>query len=742
MGKSWQVLEDHVRQLASLIWHRDAKPEQIAGVNVDCVLKVSADRYILIEITERRDLDKVREDVNKLDTARGQLFHTDAIASKCICVVGAPNITTGMVDAGKERKIDVMSLTRFERMFFDYTTYYNIRSKRQFGSSFNSLTGTIDDRQYTPVSYLYKGTSKELRINDICDLLRAGKHVVMTGEYGSGKSRCVREIFKYLGDRADEDCFYPIGIDLRENWGLKRATEIVRRHFDDLGLEDHGAALIRGLSSNQFIFLLDGFDELGSQSWSNDAETTKNLRFQSLAGIRDLVSRTSGGVFICGREHYFNTDEEMLSSLGLKLGDTVIIQSKTEFSEEEINQYLSSFLDDYVLPSWIPRRPLICQVIAALPPEATEEMFGSEGGDVEFWKMFMKVLCDRDANINPTFDSGALYGVLGQLARTTRTKAGNVGPITLGEVQKSFESVVGELPIEQASVMLQRLPGLGRIKAESNDRQFIDTYILDGLRAIDVINLVNKNDTSMEGVIWRNPLEQLGQRLLAKEIQRSNAVKRYLHAANRSVSNLNRIFACDIVAAICETGLDEFDFGGLAIDEGHFVLLDLSHTSPKNLRITNSSFITLILPPKIPSGTFVSSSICESVYGVSSAKGLPSWLQIHVDKFVPVSNVASIRKMGLSPAEEILVTIIRKTFFQKGSGRKEEALLRGLGKIATAKVANKIINKLVGDDILRTARGDEGTIYIANRAHADRMRKLLDQLNLSQDEIWLFTQNL
>jgi hypothetical protein len=60
----------------------------------------------------------------------------------------------------------------------------------------------------------------------------------------------------------------------------------------------------------------------------------------------------------------------------------------------------------------------------------------------------------------------------------------------------AFESVVGQMPVDEASLMLQRLPALGRVKAETNDRQFIDSYILDGLRAKDTGALFTMVDRS------------------------------------------------------------------------------------------------------------------------------------------------------------------------------------------------------------------------------------------------------
>jgi hypothetical protein len=62
--------------------------------------------------------------------------------------------------------------------------------------------------------------------------------------------------------------------------------------------------------------------------------------------------------------------------------------------------------------------------------------------------------------------------------------------------------------------------------------------------------------------------------------------------------------------------------------------------------------------------------------------------------------------------------------------------LRGLGEIADNATPPKILNYLLSQGILARHKGDEGWIYSPNRKHAGRMRKMLYELQTSQDEIW------
>ena len=51
---TWKNFEDRVRDIASMRWDCSATTETIAGVKCDCVLKPSAEEWVLVEITQER----------------------------------------------------------------------------------------------------------------------------------------------------------------------------------------------------------------------------------------------------------------------------------------------------------------------------------------------------------------------------------------------------------------------------------------------------------------------------------------------------------------------------------------------------------------------------------------------------------------------------------------------------------------------------------------------------------------
>jgi hypothetical protein len=490
--------------------------------------------------------------------------------------------------------------------------------------------------------------------------------------------------------------------------------------------------------------LIDGFDEIGSQAWSNDGKKLRGIRAQALQGVKDLIQKSSGGVLITGRDHYFGTSEEMFSCLGLDPTRTLVLKCRSEFNDEELSNFFKDRGLSLTLPPWLPKRPLICQTIGNLSSDELEDMFGVGGGETEFWHHLMDVICARDALIHATFDAETIKKVLTYLAALTRSASANVGPISLVDSQRAFEFAVGQMPIEEASAMLQRLPCLGRVDSESSDRQFVDEYILDGLRAIDAIALARADDLRSKQItstVWINPLDELGLRIVASECNENS--RPFLLLATRCLSDQNRVLGSDIVAAMLIGEGSSCDFGGLAVDQGKFLFCDLSQRTATNLSISNSYFSRLILPTSAPPGTRIADCIAERVFGASSSAGLPKWITgLDAEIFDSFENVSRIRKMDLSPAHRVLVTIVKKTFFQKGSGRKEEALLRGLGQIVAPSVLQKILALLIRQNCLERFRGEDGWVYAPNRVQAGRMKQMLYHLRSSDDEIWRESGNL
>jgi len=611
----WKTTEEQVRGIAELIFGQPCEPGRIAGVNFDGILQHSELETIAIEVSRQHNLDKVREGIIRLTLARQTLSADGVLLRGYIVLAKAP--TPAMTEAANAAKFHVLSTSQFAALFFQFPRYRSARVGASFGSSIDPVTGNVDTVNYVPVSYSRTDTGKDITVAELKEILLNGQNIILLGEYGSGKSRCIRELFSLLSTDWDTHFKFPFAINLRECWGLQFSDELIRRAIYTLGLDELASAAVRACNQDTLILLLDGFDEMGSQSWSADESRLRQLRALALKGVKDLVMKGNSGCLIAGREHYFSSNEEMMVALGLNKKNTVIIKAKDEFSDDELESYFGSAGLEVDLPSWLPKRPLICQTIALLSDDELDMMFGSGSDEAAFWNHFIRIVCKRDARINAFFDPETIYSVFVKLSRITRTRPANVGPISQRDLQDAFESVVGQLPVEDASVMLQRLPSLGRIGAESSDRQFVDMFILDGLRAKDVSILLEKEDLHKQRVFnerWSNPLASLGQSILAADIQ--GRIDTYSQLAVRASATNNPTLAADIVSSMARMSSEAIDLHGLSIKDAAFSEFSLNNAQICNLTIIDSTFECLILPNSQPQNIKISSSIAsESLWG-------------------------------------------------------------------------------------------------------------------------------
>ena len=186
----WQSLEEKVRNIASYRWSCNATTETIAGVKCDCVLRLHDDECVIVEITEENSIHKVRNDIAKLTTVRFSLLQ-QGIFARCYFVM-KDKPTDSMREAGRAQRINVRSVEEFQNEYFDYGNYVYVRKQKQFGSLVNIETGEPENNIYVPVSYMNKKTGQDLNANEIIALLKKGKRVVLKGDFGLGKSRCIK----------------------------------------------------------------------------------------------------------------------------------------------------------------------------------------------------------------------------------------------------------------------------------------------------------------------------------------------------------------------------------------------------------------------------------------------------------------------------------------------------------------------------------------------------------------------
>ena len=744
---TWQCLEERIRKIASFRWDCNAVSETIAGIKCDCILKPSLDQWVAIEITERRDLDKIRSDITKLRTIKNALILEDIY---CMCyIVTKDKPTDSMRTSGESQKIKVVSADEFQNEYFNYDGYIYNRSQKQFGSLINTDTGKPEINTYTEVSYINRKTGAELKVIDIVNLLKNGKKVLLKGDFGLGKSRCVKEVFDTLiSDNINNP--FTIAINLRDCWGLKRGIEILNRHFDDLGLE--ARAFIKSYENPNIIYLLDGFDEIGTQSWSSDPKKMHHIREMSVCALKDLINHCRGGVLITGREYYFNSDKEMLECLGLDVNKAVVLECHSEFTETQLISFMKSNMPSALsdidsvlkLPPWFPKRPLVIQLMLKYASEiftldyALDDICG-------FWYAFFIKICEREANIYPALNPHTIGEVLIWLANKTRVSQTSTGPITQNDLSEAFTAVTGLNPNDESAIMLQRLPTLGRISADSPDRQFLDLFILNALRAESIIKISKKWDERFFSESWLHPLDATGCSILAEYISKDEKrLNTFLSIARRSSDLSNNTLAADIVSSICLLDVRSLDFQNLFITDAGFIQLSFEGKEIMKLSISNSTIERLDLAnAKIDTSVSIDNCIINTVFGIASNKSVPKQISnCSVDHFELLATTTLIKRAHLSVSQKLFVESLRKIFFQPGAGRKENALHRGMGSLSNKQITEKILNRLLDEGMITRHKGDDGYIYKPVRKQTRRVEKMLADLTLSEDPLWKIISNI
>lgn len=249
----WQHLERIVRDVAEAKFGGVARAEDIAGVKCDCVIRLSDGSAVIVEISKEKTIDKLRQDINKFNTVR-PFFIQHNIFPRCFFVTSSEP-TPALVAAGDANHVQVYSLPQFFNYMLGLRNYLTLRQRHAFGSAVDLYSGEPDSNKYVPVEYV-SDSGAPYTPEKIAERLQHGETVVLIGGYGTGKSRCVKELFATLMENKAGDFKHPIAINLRDNWGLKRASELITRHFTDLGLGDYVPDVLKTAFSPANIYLL------------------------------------------------------------------------------------------------------------------------------------------------------------------------------------------------------------------------------------------------------------------------------------------------------------------------------------------------------------------------------------------------------------------------------------------------------------------------------------------------------
>jgi hypothetical protein len=727
---SWQLLETDVRRLAESVWGRNAVPEVEAGVKCDCILRYRPDYWVLVEISRQDSLSKLREDLAKFALLRPSLM-TRGIYAECYFITSGNH--TSLIESGKSLGVEVHDLKTFANKFLGSGLYVGERSRTPFGSAVNPDSGQKDETLYTPTRYIDK-EGKAYSVSELCKMLQDGQRIVLVGEFGTGKSRCLMEVFNKLVEI--ETPFAPIAINLRDNWGYKRLAHVIANHMEMLGLAEFTDSLVRSLHRGNHVLLLDGVDEIGSQSWSGDAARLTEIRKLSLEGVRDIINTcNNSGILLTGREHYFGSDDEMGECLGLAPGTFLRLSCPDEFSNVEIAEYINKNTKLKSIPDWMPRKPLICQLLARLEPTEVESLENSAHGEVEFFESVFDAICERETRINPAIYKDVLKGILLLLAQSTRNMPPEQEQISTLDINQAFFHVTGYAPIDESAILLQRLPYLGRIGSGGSERIFVDPYARDGLRGLSLAQILTITDRKVANEQWRQPLKNFGLRVLSSKLQPSDSLDKFIRLC---INHGNNQIACDYIALVLLSDGRNAKFGGLAINGGYISELRFVGKDVHGISLTGVHVDVLEIEDATFKNVSIRHCILEQVEGVGSVDHLPDVFDSTnlFGQFKGAFTVSRISELALSRGHKTLLAIVKKLFFQPGRGRQAEALLRGAESYWDQSAADTVLRYMLREDLISKEQGAHGDLYIPKRRNVRRMAKVWELQSSSGDELW------
>lgn len=657
--------------------------------------------------------------------------------------------------------MNALSFTQFQSKLIDAASYLNLRENYPFGSVRDPATGNVKTAiEYVPLDLMQTGQTTLWSVTAIRDAVLAGDRFVILGDYGAGKSMTLRELHRelrraYFNQRTSR---FPIYLNLRDHFGQMNSAEILERHGRNLGFS-HPSHLVRAWRAGYVILLIDGFDELTTLGIQGLWKRLQDSRYRAMQAVREFVrgQPNDAGLVLAGRAHFFDSEKERRTALGLS--SSFVELTLNEFNDEQIHRYLSRCGLSGKVPGWMPARPLLVGYLAAsgllkdlLIPEGSLEQ--DTGADpAHGWDVILDRVCAREAEIEAGIDGPTVRRILERLATTARSTDTGLGPLSREQVIGAFSDVCGYQPDEKGMVLLQRLPGLGIERADEGTRSFIDDDFGDACRAGDVVAFINDpygiGPNRFRGA--ECGLGPLGVGVSAIKAQASKVTSGKLSAALKRASEHEEVtfLVLDLARVTLDAGYSievPLQFSHIYIPS---VELYQGMKDCSKLHFHDCYFSKIEVDPDVQGADLPRFRACyiDEVEGRSSRKDLPQGVFDDACVFEKFSQAPettnAIGAMDLPLGARVLLTVLKKVYLQSGSGRKENALHRGLDHHGRRLVA-PVLRLLQTEGLVSPYRrgGLDMTIWIPDRGRMGRVAKIITSPHTCGDPLLLKASNL
>jgi len=741
------IFEAEVLRIARALWPQaeydgstmaDHKERDGVFITEECIH--------LLEATAERKKEKAIKDATKL-AEHYKIFQNIAQDKPIQCwLVFRHEPTAEQRDAAKliqkqrNLRINCLSYQQFQAKLVNAQQYLSARDGYRFGSIHDPRDGTANQSlQYVELDIL-DSSNNYWDIERISNDIQCGGCFELVGDYGAGKSMTLREIYKklraqYLKSKTSK---FPIYINLREHQGQKDTAEILERHAKNIGFYPPHH-LVRAWNTGYVYLILDGFDEITSLGIQGKWRKLREMRYRSMEAIRKFIENKSesSGIIIAGREHFFDNNAERKESLKTFSFTTLTLN---DFTDEQIERYKKVNNIDCIVPKWMPSRPLLLGtlLLKGVLQKVQEHAITDPGIG---WNTLLDEISEREARIEVGIDGTTVRTIFERLATKARASADGMGLFSQDDIFNIFVEVCEYPPDEQALILLLRLPGLGIDSQAEGTRKFIDADLVDTCRAGDVTRFI-REPFDFETTIFEesiHSLHDIGLSVASLQIEnlltqkQFNSIIDYAHKKGN-----NEILKYDLLQLAVQSSFNITT--NISIDgvvTGTFSLdfdIDISSVTFKDCYFTKLLFSRETNSNKIPK--FLRCYFGE-VEGRVSLSDMPteSFQGCVVDTFSgTLDTTDKILQLGMAKGVIVMLSVLRKIYTQRGAGRLESALYRGLDS-NNKRLVPDVIRMLVTHGLIAFYTRKGAKIWLPVKDMQVRVSRLISTPNICEDPI-------
>ncbi|MEV7021387.1 NACHT domain-containing protein [Kitasatospora sp. NPDC093558] len=711
---------------------------------------VGPDSVTIVECTVSRRKDKAEKDGKKLHdacVAKAREYPFKSVKGFFV-TREEPTADQRMVIKSFSSPLVACSFAQLRGQLVDSLKYLELRGLYPFGSAREPSSGDHGDlKPYVAVDPVESDTGEPFSVARVTEAVKDGRSVLLYGDYGAGKSMFLRELYRRLATAHRRNPFspFPLLLNLRDHQGQVHPVEALERHARSIGFPTP-SQLVRAWRSGDAVLILDGFDEIATPGWMGKTQTMRDIRRRSVELVRRFCrdSRASTAVVLAGRAHFFDSEREMRTALGPR--DDSLFLMAGEPTEDQAKKILDAYGWHEALPEWLPSRPLLLSYLgsSSVLQESIEGTFGRSAG--EGWNMMLDRISEREASMEMGVDGFTIRRVLERLATHARRSTEGLGPISKDELTSVFQSVCGYTPDEGSYQLLQRLPGLGAMDSVDGSRRFVDESLADAARAGDLVTCLLDPNTAnplMEMTGTVACLDEVGIDVAAVRLEEESGAssgRAYSSASVLQRRGVSDAVIADIIrvagrlwpgdtspTAIPLHGI-ELRSLSLTADSGGYDWLSFHDCIIQELDLTDHDGYPL---------PHFHSCLIGKMSGVAGWPALqPSnFADCEVAQFdVQLATGKGILALKTTPMNKVLLTILKKVYAQRGAGRKESALFRGLDA-KHRELVPAALQRLTSAGLITTAKSGGNRIYLPVRGMASRVWRILQAPQASADSI-------